>query len=63
MDSVVNVAIFAEDSIREELVRLTKAREKALDLCYGRKGYEDLPLKEKNKIYDEVIKEVMKWEL
>ena len=33
-------------------------RTEALNRCYAIEGYKDLPLEEKNKIYDKIVKEV-----
>ena len=35
----------------------------ALKKCYSMDGYADLPLEEKNRIYDATIKEIMKGEM
>ena len=37
-------------------------RTAALKKCYSMEGYADLPLEEKNRIYDATVKEIMEGE-
>lgn len=56
---VINVGYFSENKeIRETLDKYALIRNKTLDICYSIDGYEKLPLKEKNKIYDRIREEV-----
>lgn len=53
---VVNVVAFVTDEIiRKGLIRAAELRRKTLDACYMIPGYEDLPHKEKRKIYDTIF--------
>ena len=42
--------------------KMIDIRTSALKKCYGMEGYADLPLEEKNRIYDSVVKEIMRGE-
>ena len=56
---VINIAAYVEnDEIRQELIRCAAIRSEALRRCYSIPGYKELPLAEKNKIYDRIVKEV-----
>ena len=58
---VINVAAFAENSrVKNTLIDYTKIRNITLDRCYAMEGYAELPIMEKNKIYDRIRKEVEK---
>lgn len=55
--AVVNVSAFVNDeNLRAVLNRSADIRRKTLNACYQIPGYEDLPLNEKNAIYDAIRK-------
>lgn len=57
---VLNVGAFVDGPIGVTLNKLAIVRGEILRRCYDIEGYEDLPLDEKNKIYDRIKQEVMR---
>ena len=58
---VIDVAYFVDDEeIREKLLRNAEIRVESLKRCYDIEGYAELPLDQKNVIYDRIVKEVEK---
>ena len=56
---VVSIASVTEDTeLQEAIIQSDKIRSEALHRCYSMENYKDLPLNEKNKIYDKIVKEV-----
>lgn len=58
---VINVGAFTDRAVYETLCDMASVREETLKRCYAIEGYADLPLEEKNRIYDEVKEEVLLW--
>ena len=53
MPAVVSVAYRAADNqVRRAVLRSDEVRRLCLDFCYRIPGYVDMPLSEKNRIYD-----------
>ena len=53
----INIAAFTEEPIRSELITAEKIWSEVLNRCYSIPGYKELPLTEKNRIYDRMIAE------
>lgn len=61
--SVINVAYFAETpEIKDTVLLSSRTRHLTLDRCYAIPGYENLPIEEKNRIYDKILKKIKKEE-
>lgn len=56
---VINVAAFAAEEVKNELVYLAGVRAETLRRCYAMPGYKELPLEDKNNVYDKTKAEVM----
>ena len=53
---VYNVSAFVDNlEIAEVLNRCATLRNAALDICYDTPGYKEMPLTEKNAVYDSVL--------
>lgn len=48
------MAIKPQETVSEEMIEKTDIRTAALAICHSTAGYADLPLEEKNKVYDAV---------
>ena len=58
---IISVAHYAKDrEVAKAVLESDSIRNKALDICYAIPGYVDLPLEEKNKIYDKIRSDFMK---
>ena len=52
---IISVAYFADNKeVQETILRSDYIRNETLKKCYEIKGYKDLSLSDKNKIYDKV---------
>ena len=52
---IISVAHYAKDKeVAKAVLESDRIRNKALDRCYAIPGYVDLPLEEKNKIYEKM---------
>ncbi len=58
---IQSVAYYAEnDQIKNAVLKSDALREKVLIACYGIPGYKELPLSEKNAIYDHMRERLSK---
>ena len=55
MQMIISVAEYVKDNrVREAVRRSDNIRRRTLEKCYSIPGYDELPLKEKNTVYDTV---------
>ena len=53
--SIISVAAYVKDNeVRKVVLRSDCIRSRTLEKCYAIPGYAELPLKEKNAVYDKV---------
>lgn len=56
---VINIGYYSENpEIKSGLPKFALLRNMTLERCYKIKGYEELPLKEKNLVYDRIREEI-----
>lgn len=58
MDSIIDVSSLLPEPARSEMLRYTAIRAETLRRCYAIEGFEDFPLDQKNRCYDEIRREV-----